>query len=139
MVNVREVAEEIALIAPRISRRIISDLFQIIDIPHAQLVVVMMLFYQGPCRASNIGRELKVAAPTATGIINRLEKSGYVKRTPDKADRRTVNVELTVKGKKVAQQLKTAVVNRWSEILEKIPSKDVCDYLRILRKIKEVV
>ena len=139
MTNVVKIAQEISMIMPRISRKIVADLFQIIDIPHAQLFVLMMLFNEGPRRTCEIGRELKVSAPTVTGIVGRLEKSGYVKRTSAKDDRRTVMVELTAKGRTIANKLRAAVVKRWAEILEKIPSRDAQNYLDILRKIKEAL
>jgi DNA-binding MarR family transcriptional regulator len=139
MTNVVQIAEEISLIMPRISRKILSDIFQVVDIPHAQIFVIMTLFHNGPCRTCDIGRELKVAAPTATGIVNRLAKSGYVRRTPSRDDRRTVMVELTGEGHEIALKLKAKVVERWAEILKKIPSEDAEKYLEILRKIKEAV
>jgi DNA-binding MarR family transcriptional regulator len=139
MVNTVKIAEEISLIMPRISRKIVADLFRIVDIPHAQLFVLMMLFHEGPCRTCDIGRELKVSAPTVTGIVDRLEKSGYVKRVSSKDDRRTVMVELTAKGSTVANKLRATVVKRWAEILGKIPARDAQKYVEILRRIKEAL
>jgi DNA-binding MarR family transcriptional regulator len=136
MTNTVKIAQEISMIMPRISRKIVADLFRIIDIPHAQLFVLMMLFNEGSCRTCDIGRELKVSAPTVTGIVSRLEKSGYIRRVSAKDDRRTVMVELTARGSAVANKLRAAVVKRWAEILEKIPPRDAEKYLEILRKIR---
>ncbi|NTV28461.1 MAG: MarR family transcriptional regulator [Candidatus Omnitrophica bacterium] len=139
MADVVKIAEEISIIMPRISRQIMSDLFTTVDIPHAQLFVIMTLFHTGSCRTCDIGRQLKVTAPTATGIVDRLEKAGYVSRSTDQEDRRTVMVNLTVEGKKLALRVKDKVVERWADLLQKIPAEDAEKYLEILHKIKEAL
>ncbi|MBF0485736.1 MAG: MarR family transcriptional regulator [Candidatus Omnitrophica bacterium] len=139
MKTVPEIAEEVAMIGPRIGRKILADFLQVADIPHAQLFVIIMLFHNGACRACDIGRELKVAPPTATGIVDRLEKAGYVTRLVDKKDRRVVRVELTGDGRKIAKKLRTVVVTHWTEILSKISREDAEKYLEILKKISEVL
>lgn len=139
MTEISKIAEEIALIGPRIGRRILLDIFQSADISHSQLFVVMMLVQNGPSRSSDIGKELKVAPPTATGIIGRLEKAGYVTRLSDKEDRRAVIVDLTPEGRKLAQKLRGVVVKRWSGILAKISREDAEKYLEILKKINEAL
>ena len=139
MTNIPQIAEQIAMIGPRIGRKILSDIFQTVDIPHTQLFVIIMLFHNGACRTSDISKELKVTAPTATGVVDRLEHAGYVTRSVDKEDRRAVVVELTPEGRKLAQKLSTVVVKRWTEILSKISREDAEKYLEILKKINEAL
>ncbi|MBF0570069.1 MAG: MarR family transcriptional regulator [Candidatus Omnitrophica bacterium] len=139
MAELPQIAEEVALIGPRIGRRILNDIFQSSDISHAQLFVIMTLVHNGPSRSSDIGKELKVAPPTATGIIGRLEKSGYVQRLADKDDRRAVIVDLTPEGRKLAQKLRGIIVSRWTKILSKISHDDAEKYLELLKKISEAL
>jgi len=139
MSNVGKIAEEVAMIGPRIGRRIMADIFQITDIPPAQLFVIMHVSHNGPVRTSDLVTELMVAAPTVTGIVDRLEAAGYVRRAGDKADRRTVMVELTPEGQKLALKLRATVVERWTKILAGIPSVDAEKYLEILKKISEAL
>jgi DNA-binding MarR family transcriptional regulator len=139
MTELSDIAAEVTLIAPRISRKILSDVFQSFDISHAQLCVISTLIHHGPMHTADIVRELNVAAPTASGIIGRLEKAGYVKRSPDPVDRRAVIVELTPQGTAMAETLRTTVARRWQSLLEKIPREDAEKYVEILRKIKEAL
>ncbi|MBF0569853.1 MAG: MarR family transcriptional regulator [Candidatus Omnitrophica bacterium] len=134
-----QIAEEVAMIGPRIGRKILADLSRVADITPAQMCVVMCLLHNGPCRSSDIVKELKVAAPTATGIVDRLATAGYVSRSEDKEDRRVVVVELTAEGKKLAHKLRAVVIERWTEILSKIPREDAEKYLEILKKINEAL
>ena len=127
------------MIGPRIGRKLMSDMAHVADIPQAQLFVVMRLFHQGSCRLLDICHEMKVSAPTATGIVTRLEKSGYVQRRADKNDRRAVIVELTPEGRRMALKLRGVVVERWTRILSSISRDDAEKYLEILKKISEAI
>jgi len=136
---IETIAGEVAMIWPKIGRKLFADLAHAMAIPHAQLFVVMRLFHHSPASFSDICREMKVSAPTATGIITRLEKAGYVTRTMDKKDRRAVVLDITPEGRKVALKLRTAAVARWKAILEKLSEDDAERYLDILKKISEVI
>ncbi len=135
--SIQQIAEEVALIGPRIGRKIMADLVQVGDIPHAQLFVLMFLFNQGAMRFSDICHELRVSAPTGTGIISRLQKAGYVKRVAEAQDRRTVLVVLTPQGRKLSEKLRKLLVERWSDIFANISHEDANKYLEILKKISE--
>lgn len=129
------IAEEISTLMPKIARRILMGFFGSVEITQTQLFTVITLYEKGPCRFSDLSQELKISAPTATGIIDRLEKSGYVKRIPDKKDRRAINIHLTVKGVRVAKTLRTTLKDQWQVLLEKLSASDQENYLKILRKI----
>ncbi|MFH0754521.1 MAG: MarR family transcriptional regulator [Candidatus Omnitrophota bacterium] len=137
MKSMVQIAEEVALIGPRIGRKMLADINQVVDLPQAQLFVIMMLFHQGPKRAADISCEMKVSAPTATGIITRLEKAGLVTRVIAPSDRRMVMVEMTPQGTKLAEQLRGRIVTRWTEILSRLSRDDAQKYLELLKKMSE--
>jgi DNA-binding MarR family transcriptional regulator len=139
MKDIPSIAGEVSVIMPRISRRILFDLFQSLDIPPAQLFVIMMLYYNGPTHMTDIVRELRVAAPTVTGIIDRLARDGYVRRVEDEKDRRAVVVELLGPGRTIAEKLRKVAAERWGDLLEKIPRADAQKFLDILVQIREAL
>src|SRR3954451_4721682 len=55
--------------------------------------------------ARELGRECDMLASTATGVIDRLERDGYVRRERDLDDRRVVWVQLTDKGEALQGKL----------------------------------
>ena len=136
MANLEEIANEISILMPMIARRIFMDYFEDLEITQTQLLTVIALYEQSPCRLSELTARLQITAPTTTGIVSRLESSGYLKRTPDTQDRRVVNVELTDKGLKLAKGFRTTIKNKWKDMLKDIPKDDSENYLRILRKIQ---
>jgi DNA-binding MarR family transcriptional regulator len=99
----------------------------------------MILFNTGDTRINVISRELRVAPPTATGIVNRLQASGYVIRRADPKDGRSVVIDLTAEGRALALKLKAVVVRRWTGLLSKISRQDAEKYLEILKKISEAL
>jgi DNA-binding MarR family transcriptional regulator len=66
--------------------------------------------------AVELSRRLLVTAGNITGLIDRMEKSGLVKRVRDTKDRRTIRIQLTQKGTKLAQ----SVIPRHSADIESI-------------------
>ena len=136
MATLEEISHEISILMPMIARRIFMDYFEDLDITQTQLLTVIALYEQSPCRLSELTARLNIAAPTTTGIIDRLKNRGYVKRVPDTQDRRVVNVSLTEKGLKLAKSFRTTIKNKWKDMLENIPKDDSENYLRILRKIQ---
>jgi DNA-binding MarR family transcriptional regulator len=139
MARTARIAQEISILMPVIARRVLLSLFQSIEIPQTQLFTIITLFEQQPCRLSALSRQLRISAPTTSGIVDRLERGGYAKRLADKSDRRAVSVVLTVKGRRIAKTFRETVQTRWRELLRSLSSEDQENYLRLLKKIRESV
>jgi DNA-binding MarR family transcriptional regulator len=54
-----------------------------------------LLFTRGPMTAGEIGAAVHLTSGAVTGLVDRLERSGWVRRARDTTDRRKVIVELT--------------------------------------------
>lgn len=54
---------------------------------------------------AELSRRLLVTAGNVTGLIDRMERLGWVKRVPDPEDRRVSRVQLTTAGKSAAGEL----------------------------------
>jgi DNA-binding MarR family transcriptional regulator len=66
-----------------------------------QLAALRELERLGKCPVGRLAAEMYVGAPTVTGIVDRLERDGFVKRFREKVDRRKVLVNLTSKGQEL--------------------------------------
>lgn len=73
---------------------------------------MMRLWDRGAARQSELIQSLGLDPSTVTKMLQRLEQCGYVRRSPDPADRRAVLVEATEEG----QALKAGVENAWSDL-----------------------
>lgn len=79
----------------------ISDL----DITLPQYFALMTIFTVKQCTMKDLAGSLKVSYPTVTGLIDRLERNGYVIRVRNNLDRRVVNVKLSDKGLKMSRKI----------------------------------
>lgn len=55
-------------------------------------------------RVSELSSRMHVTSPSVTQLVTSLEERGYVTRTMDREDRRSVNVSITEKGNEVTKQ-----------------------------------
>jgi len=136
MNKTRSIAQEVSILMPMIGRRLLLEFFQAIEVPQTQIFTIMALYEKPQSRLSQLSRKLNVSAPTVTGIVDRLEKGGYAKRSHDLIDRRAVNVHLTKKGLDIAKKLRATLETKWYQILFKIPEADQQNFLNILKKIQ---
>ena len=80
-----------------------KELNKIYNISSAQLNCLVTLYENGPLPPSQIAKLMMVNSSTITGIIDRLEQKGLVKRMRISTDRRIITVDLTKNGKVLAE------------------------------------
>jgi len=93
----------------------------------AQFNILMLLKYQskeGKINQTKLSRMLFVNRSNVTGLIDRLEKAGLVRRTADSSDRRTNYIELTEKGGNVLEKACAVYYERIEGIMSAIPEAE---------------
>lgn len=70
-----------------------------------QLKILLLLYTDGPLSVGALASRLRITLPTASGVLNRLERRGLAQRQRDQADRRLVICQLTSKGHDLADRL----------------------------------
>jgi len=98
-------------------------------------IQVMLLFFLQKNDGSSltqISQGLMLENPTVTGLIDRLEKSGYVKRSDHPNDRRVYLVHLTEKGNKVAKKALPIVKKLNEQIKEGYSKGEIEDFKKVL-------
>ena len=63
-----------------------------------QLVALLTIVDEGDLTTTEIGHHIHVSASTVVGIVDRLERKGFVRRVRDSEDRRKVRVVATEQG-----------------------------------------
>lgn len=69
------------------------------------LKALLILAYESPLAAGQLGERLKITPGAVTGVVGRLEKAGLAKRIIDPMDRRKVSIRLDEKGSQQAEVL----------------------------------
>ena len=75
------------------------------DLTAPQWAVLSRLMENNGQSLTAIGKSLHADKPTVTGVVDRLEQKGFVKKSRDLEDRRIIRVYLTTKGKNVSSRL----------------------------------
>ncbi len=72
---------------------------------------LLVLLAQGSARLTALAARLNTSKQALTFVIDRLERDGYITRSPDPKDRRAKQIRLTVAGE-AAAQVTTATLTR---------------------------
>lgn len=66
--------------------------------------VLLRLVREGPQRLTDLAAAEAVAQPSMTQLVQRLERDGWVRRTPSREDRRVVLVAVTAAGRRLVER-----------------------------------
>lgn len=80
-----------------------------------------------------------IAAPTATRIIDGLEREGAVRRDRSAQDRRTVLVSLTTKGRRLLRRKRAQLTRRRQRLYEQLEPAEREQSERLLRHLAELL
>ena len=95
------------------------------DLTLAQLRVLVVLHIQGDSRMSDIASALEIALPTATNIVDKLVKRGFILREADVRDRRLVFCRLSIEGKELINKLWRSGQFQMENLLEGLTSEQL--------------
>lgn len=80
-------------------------------------------------------RRLGIQPGSASEVIAKLESAGYIRRTPNETDRRTVDIELTETGKISAAQASQQRIRRHEEMFSCLSAEEKNELLSLLEKV----
>ncbi|MGH2532714.1 MAG: MarR family winged helix-turn-helix transcriptional regulator [Thermomicrobiales bacterium] len=86
-----------------------------------------------------IARRLMVTPAVITGLIDRLERRGYVRRTTEPGDRRRIYLALTDEGRQVSQAGEQQLVEQLSARLTRFSDEELAALARGLTILVEVI
>jgi DNA-binding MarR family transcriptional regulator len=96
-----------------------------------------LLRHGGPMSPSALSERLIVTRATVTGVIDSLERRGFVRRSAHPSDRRSLVVEITPAGLDVLQRLRTIVHRNEKAWLSGLSDDELLGYIEQLHRIQE--
>jgi DNA-binding MarR family transcriptional regulator len=100
-----------------------------------QLWLLKILRKENETSVSNLSQRMCLHISTVSGIIDRLEKKGYVARKREKPDRRVVTVRLTYQGKQIISKAPEPAQGKLLHGLQKLSHREVMELYDSLQKI----
>jgi DNA-binding MarR family transcriptional regulator len=107
------------------------------DITPAQFRALRVLRRHGVMRLSELSDRLKIAARSATEVIDALQARDLAGRRPDPADRRATLVELTARGEQVLTGIWEARGSESERVFDRLTPADRAALAAILRKLRD--
>ena len=106
-----------------------TEKLSVFEITPVQYAVLYCLWESDRRSPKEIAERLKLENSTISGILERMEKKGLIRRSISQADRRFVQVVLTEKGKKLKEDVLASVEQVNDEVLAGFSSEE-CEFLK---------
>ena len=103
--------------------------------PRYELLMLLHLSRRGTLPLGRIGERLQVHRTSVTGLVDRLEDQGLVRRVAHASDRRMTLADITAEGRRVAERA-TAVLNEANFAVREMPDVELEQIVSLLREIR---
>ncbi|WP_158289497.1 MarR family winged helix-turn-helix transcriptional regulator [Paenibacillus flagellatus] len=100
-----------------------------------QMFMLHFVSRHGACRLTQLADKMEVKPSAVTVMIDRLEKSGYVTRTHDTADRRSVLVQVTPEGIDILEKAMLERKDALARFLARLEPDEVRTVTELMEKL----
>lgn len=109
------------------------------EISKTELLSLLIVDRHGEVIMSQIADYIHVPLSTATGLVNRLVKDGFLQRERSEEDRRIVSIRLTEKGKNLVNSLKNTLESYLGRINSVLTDEERKILFEVFGKIIELI
>lgn len=120
----------------KIIRRASLKAFADEGITDSQFQVLMLLEENGSMLMRKMSDELLVTPANVTGLMDRLEEKGMVRRTSGAGDRRATIIEITPKGKALYERVAIKKAEKLQKVLRVFTKQELTTLLGLLEKFQ---
>lgn len=115
-----------------------TRLFRDYGLTGSQYNILRILRGEGkPLPILEIANRTVTVVPGITGLIDRLEQAGFVKRERCEKDRRVIYVAITAQGTKVLTELDQPVLGHHEKLMGHLSQAELKELSRLLEKVRE--
>lgn len=109
------------------------------NISFAQFFLLGYLATSKELTMTDIARKMGHSTAAATGLVDRLEKLGYMERTHAVDDRRKVLVRITSRGIELVSRLRDELQNQIADAMSETASEDAASFMTSYRELNTSV
>ena len=125
---------KIKQIQGRVFEKLLSE-YGIDQFNGAQGRILYVLWNEDAMLISRLSEKTGLAKTTLTSMLDRLEESGFIRRTFDPKDRRSSNIELTEKAKAMKDQYDEVSMKMTEIFYEGFSDNEIIDFEKKLNRI----
>lgn len=115
----------------------IGRLLRPLGVSSAGGLVLGLLRDHGPMSPSVLGDRLIVTRATVTGLVDSLERRGFVRRTANPNDRRSLIVAITPEGEKVLAKVRETVHRQERDWMSALSETELRRLIALLHRIQQ--
>ncbi|MBQ4349335.1 MAG: MarR family transcriptional regulator [Clostridia bacterium] len=130
-------AEQILTTFDSIDTEILLDRLKL-SLKGENLLLMILSDLGGSGTPSKIIERLDFTGARLSAIIKSMESKGLVERRRNEGDKRSTIVALTNEGKELYIRLRAEIISNALTIIEQLGEKDVCEFLRIIKKLADI-
>ncbi|MFZ5650022.1 MAG: MarR family winged helix-turn-helix transcriptional regulator [Bacillota bacterium] len=107
------------------------------EITPVQFYVLSALWKADGMKFKDLAKSVSLDGSTLTGILDRMERGGFVERRDDPEDRRSLLVYLTGKSREIGPDMIKLAESLDREIRRQFTGEEFATFLKVLEKISE--
>ena len=118
-----------------------SDLWEsvFLNCSKNEVLIFWLLYRRGEVNMTEVADYIHVPLNTATGIINRMEKNGFILRTRSTEDRRVVHISFSEKGTAQFDALLSEMVRYGLQVINSLTGEEMELLRNMTTKVLEVL
>ena len=128
--NITEHLSDISLNYFSLVRKLASKF----DLTLSQTLVLLYIPFDG-ITISDLSDKLGIDISTMTRNIQRIEKKGLINRAPNLSDKRSINLQLSKRGKQISQLLNEQISEHLSSVFQKYNFEQIEDIRNMLESL----
>ena len=101
--------------------------------------ILLYLYHHDEAFAKDLAKDLKVSPARVAKILKKLEKKKMIIKIKSSTDKRKIAIKLREQGQKIVSASYKKTISKISSIVNKVGIKDIKEYIRISKKIKDSI
>ena len=101
--------------------------------------ILLYLYHHDEAFAKDLAKDLKVSPARVAKILKKLEKKKMIIKIKSSSDKRKIAIKLREQGQKIVSASYKKTISKISSIVNKVGIKDIKEYIRISKKIKDSI
>lgn len=110
-----------------------------LNLTFPQTLVLTLLDSDGPMPISSLAKATGSANSTISGMVDRLERSGLLRRVRSEHDRRVIFVEVTEKYREVRNESESYAISRFSDSISTLTEEQIHQVLTGLNLLQQAL
>ncbi len=123
--------------ASQLGSRFLGQKVAGLSITPVQALILGFLNDEDPVTSSELGKRSELDSATLTGLIDRMEAAHLIERRANPADRRSIHIHLTERGRAMGSEAVHLIVEANREFLGKLTKSEQGQLHILIRKLRD--